>query len=496
MKLPKSYYNNLSLIGTIIAGIALIAILFTFILSFVFDEGGTYLGLFTYILLPTIMVLGLLLIPIGMMRATRRAKKRHESLSPRWLVIDFNDYRYRNAASIFIIGTVVLILLSAVGSYEAYHYSESVEFCGTLCHEVMNPEHTTYLNSSHARVKCVECHVGHGADWYVKSKLSGLYQVYAVLTNNFPRPIPTPITSLRPARETCEECHWPQKFYNNKLQFEKHFLSDSANTEWNIHLRMKTGGMHTADNLKEGIHWHINSNVKIEYIASPADKESIPWVRYTNLETGDTTLYEDTFMPLEPEEIAAATPRTMDCMDCHNRPSHKYRLPSEFVDYALTSGEIPNIPEVKRLAMEVLKDPYPTTDTALLVIQKTFAEFYRDNYPDVPTSFVDQAITGVTTGFKNNIFPEMGASWDVYPDHIGHVEFNGCFRCHNDMHESSSGLKITKDCNACHTILMQGTPDNAQSTTLHESLEFQHPVDIDGAWRESLCTDCHRYLYL
>lgn len=496
MRLPKSYYNNLSLAGTILAGIALLLIFFSVVLTFVFDAGSSYLGLFSYILLPGVMLLGLLLIPIGMLRTIRRAKRQNTPMPGKWLVIDFNDPRYRNAASVFIIGTVVLILLSAVGSYEAYHYTESVEFCGTVCHEVMKPEHVTYLNSSHARVACVECHVGQGANWYVKSKLSGLYQVYAVVADNFPRPIPTPITSLRPAKETCEECHWPQKFYTSRLRFEKHYLSDSANTEWDIHLRMKTNSTHGASNLMEGIHWHINPNIKIEYIASDAQRESIPWVRMINVAQGDTTVYEDSWMPLEPEEITAATPRVMDCMDCHNRPSHNYRLPSEFIDYAITSGAIPNIPEVKHLAMEVLKDPYPTTDTALMVIKNTFAEFYSDKYPAVPSSLVDQAISRVMTGFENNIFPEMGASWDVYPDHIGHVEFNGCFRCHNDTHESSSGMKITKDCNACHTILMQGTPDHSQSAPLHEGLDFQHPVDIQEAWKESLCTDCHRYLYL
>src|SRR5512147_2459048 len=105
----------------------------------------------------------------------------------------------------------------------------------------MNPEFTAYRLSPHARVACVDCHVGTGATWYVRSKLSGLRQVYAVLTNSYDRPIPTPITDLRPARETCEECHWPEKFYARQLRNTKHYLTDSANTEWNISLQMKIG---------------------------------------------------------------------------------------------------------------------------------------------------------------------------------------------------------------------------------------------------------------
>lgn len=153
--------------------------------------------------------------------------------------IDLNRKDHRNAFLIFAAGTTIFLFISALGSYEAFHYTESTEFCGTLCHSVMNPEYTAYQNSAHAKVRCVECHVGTGADWYVKSKLSGLYQVYAVIANVYPKPIPTPIKNLRPARETCEECHWPQKFYSRQLRTEKHFLTDEKNSEWDISLIMK-----------------------------------------------------------------------------------------------------------------------------------------------------------------------------------------------------------------------------------------------------------------
>lgn len=496
MKLPNSYYNNVSLAGTIIACLALLLIFFTVLISLLFNAGSSYLGLFSYILLPGIMLFGLILIPIGMLWASKKSKRIKQPLKGKWMVLDFNDPRYRNAASVFIIGTVILILLSAAGSYEAYHYTESVQFCGTVCHRVMEPEYTTYLNSSHARVKCVECHVGQGANWYVKSKLSGLYQVYAVVSNSYPKPIATPISNLRPAKETCEQCHWPQKFYSPRLNSEKHYLSDSLNTEWNIQLQMKTNSQHSANTFAEGIHWHINPDIKIEYIASDDTRETLPWVRYTNAVTLDTILYEDTWGPLEPEDISSSTIREMDCMDCHNRPSHKYLLPSQFVDRGIASGEIPLLPEIKHISMEILKDPYPSADTALTVIKNTLTTFYSSKYPNIERSQVAKAIKALSKDFQNNIFPEMQANWDVYPDHIGHVEFNGCFRCHNDSHESAMGDKITRDCNACHSILMQGTPGKLQQAPIDESLPFQHPIDIDEAWKESLCTDCHRYLYL
>ncbi|WP_212228782.1 cytochrome c3 family protein [Carboxylicivirga mesophila] len=496
MKLPHSYYNPLSLVGTIISGLALLLIILSILLSFMFDEGSSYLGLFSFILLPAIMVVGLILIPIGMMRAVRKAKKTNEPVSTKWMVIDFNNPRYRNAASVFVIGTVIFLLLTAVGSYEAYHYTESVEFCGLVCHRVMKPEYITYMNSSHARVACVECHVGQGANWYVKSKLSGLYQVYAVLADNYPRPIPTPVRNLRPAKETCEECHWPEKFYTPRMQFERHYLSDSLNTQWDIQLLIKTNSQHSATNLAEGIHWHINPDVRIEYIAEDESREVLPWVRSINLATGDTIVYEDSWVPLDSAVIANSTPRVMDCMDCHNRPSHNYMLPQQFVDAGMASGTIPLLPEIKRISMEILKDPYPTSDSAFVVIKSQLQSFYAANYPEVSPEELDKAVEGISDGYLRNIFPEMQASWDVYSDHIGHIEYNGCFRCHNDTHLSINSEKITRDCDACHSILMQGTPDNVQYSTGKESLPFKHPVDIDEVWKESLCTDCHRYLYL
>ncbi|WP_430817291.1 cytochrome c3 family protein [Carboxylicivirga sp. RSCT41] len=496
MKLPESYYNPLSLTGTVISSVSLLLIFLSLLLSFLFNAGSSYLGLFSFILMPAIMIVGLLLIPLGMMREARRLKRAKRELSPKWMVIDFGDPRYRNAASVFGIGTIVLMLLTAVGSYEAYHYTESVEFCGQVCHRVMKPEYITYMNSSHARVACVECHVGQGANWYVKSKLSGLYQVYAVLANNYPRPIPTPISNLRPAKETCEECHWPEKFYTPRLQYAQHFLSDSLNTRWDIQLRIKTNSSHSSANLSEGIHWHINPDVRIEYIAEDDSREIIPWVRSIDLSSGDTVVYEDSWVPLDSATIATATPRVMDCMDCHNRPSHNYLLPQQFVDQGLSSGNIPLLPGVKALTMDILKDPYPTEDSALVAIRTLISNYYEINHPEISKEDVNKAVKGVSDGYLRNIFPEMQASWDVYSDHIGHIAYNGCFRCHNDSHISRDNLKITRDCDACHSILMQGSPGQEEFSPVNGSLPFRHPVDIDQVWKESLCADCHRYLYL
>jgi len=494
-QLPRSAQNWISLIGATIALICLFMIVFLMTASTLIDGGPTYLGLVTYILLPAIMILGLTLIPIGMYIQIRRDRKLKKVEGPVWPRIDLNIPEHRNAFIIFAVGTTVLLFISAIGSYGAFEFTESVPFCGQLCHEVMNPEFTAYQSSPHARVACVECHVGPGASWYVKSKLSGLYQVYAALANTYPKPIPTPIENLRPARDVCEQCHWPQKFYSHKLRLETHFLPDEENTQWDIYLIMKIGAERAAHGLREGIHWHINPDVRVEYIASDPEREKLPWVRYTNLKTGESIVYQDQDEPIDSTLIRPENMRVMDCMDCHNRPSHNYRPPSKFINEAMASGKIPvELPSIKEVAVEISAEEYPSSDSAMKAIEKGIWSYYQENYPEIyekQPQLIEKAVIGVKDAFSKNIFPDMKVSWSAYPNHIGHLEYEGCFRCHNDRHISKEGRVISQDCNLCHIINAQGPPDNLQVAKLEQPLEFKHPVDIEEAWKESLCSDCH-----
>jgi hypothetical protein len=363
----------------------------------------------------------------------------------------------------------------------------------------MEPEYVAYQESAHSRVNCVECHVGAGADWYVRSKLSGLYQVYSVLLDKYPRPIPTPVHNLRPARETCEKCHWPNKFYSYRIKNEKHFLADEQNSEWNIQMKMKTGSEHSSLGLNEGIHWHINSDVKIEYVSTSYDRGVIPWVRSINLTTGDTIEYTDTFNPIDNTAFDTLQIRVMDCLDCHNRPSHTYEPPQIFVDLLIASGDIPvELPYIKRVSMDLMLPVYSTFDTAMIMIETGVRDYYSSNYPELAAAspdLIERAIAGLKSGYSKNIFPEMKVSWDFYPNYIGHVEFQGCFRCHNGDHVDSGDRVISRDCEICHSIVIQGPKDNLMVAAANGSLEFVHPVDIGGAWKEYSCTECHRYLY-
>lgn len=498
MKLPSSIKNWVSYAGAALASFSLFIIVLLFIMTLVFDAGSSYLGIFIYIVLPVFLVIGLLMIPLGMLFHRRKVKKMAASEDlTEWPRIDFNDRAVRNAAMIFGVGSVIFVVLSAIGSYEAFHYTESVQFCGTVCHKVMEPEYVAYHQSSHERVKCVDCHVGSGADWYVKSKLSGLYQVYSVAFKKYPQPIATPVHSLRPARETCEQCHWPEKFYDRKMKMKKSYLGNEETTEWDIHMMMKTSATYNAQGLQEGIHWHINPDVKIEYINDPDDIQSIPWVKYTNLKTGESHIYTDD--DSKGLDFSKLPVKTMDCIDCHNRPSHNYQPPQNFIDDAITAGKISReIPDIKIAIMQILAQDFESKEIAFTEIENQLTEYYDLLYPDVlkeKKQLLDNAIAATQEGFSRNIFPYMKVKWNVYPNHLGHLETPGCYRCHNDKHKSSQGRVISRDCNLCHEIHGQGIPGQMEYSANFESLEFHHPEDIGDAWKTRICSDCHYTLY-
>ena len=498
MKISKSLYNWLSITGIILVVNSLLLMFIVLILSLLSRDTNTYLGVYLYIVLPAFFILGLILIPIGMLIAFRR---KYEEIDPtlRWPVLNMNIRKQRNNVIRISLITFILLMVSAVGSYQAFHYTESVDFCGRLCHKVMNPEYTTYQHSPHARVTCVECHVGQGASWYVKSKLSGMYQVYATVLNKYPKPITTPIANLRPARETCERCHWPQKFYSRNLRIQQGYLTNKQNTEWNISMVMKIGPQQSALGLTEGIHWHINQNFRIEYIASTKDRETIPWVRYTNLKTGEVRVFEDEENKLSGKAIDSLPKRVMDCMDCHNRPSHLYRSAPFYVDNAMVAGTVPkDIPYIKKAAMEALKNPFTNEDTAMMQIRDIILKFYSDSLGDILKSRrkdIDKAIAAIQEAYSNNTFPTMKIEASSYLNHIGHLESNGCFRCHSDKHKSADNKVISKDCDLCHNIVAQGPTGNIAYSPFDKSMTFIHPVNVKDNWKTYFCTECHRKLY-
>jgi NapC/NirT cytochrome c family, N-terminal region len=494
-KITRLFNNWMSFTGFIIAAMSGIAILFFIFISIASATANPYLGILMYLVLPAFLVAGFLLLLTGMYIEWKRQRKQGDTTFIAWPKLDLNLPKHRRTLLIFLFGTMLFVLISSVGMYQTYHFSESVQFCGLTCHTVMKPEYTAYQYSPHARVKCVECHIGPGAEWFVRSKLSGLYQVYAVAVSNYPRPIATPIKNLRPAQTICEQCHWPEKFFGaTQWQFD-HYIYDKSNTHWPINILVKTGGGNPRTSQTSGIHWHMNIGFKIEYIARDKQRQDIPWVRATNKQTGLTTVYQDSTNPLLPESSDMEKPRIMDCIDCHSRPSHEFRSPDHEIDLALVMGQIdPALPEIKKVAVEALTGEYKSEEDALKGIERTLSDFYQANYPTVnaqKSQAIHKSIRASQEAYVRNFFPAMKARWSDYPNNIGHFNFRGCMRCHDGKHTSGNGTIIANNCRYCHIILSQGAGKRGKIIN-NAGLDFIHPIDIGPAWKEGNCYDCHR----
>lgn len=495
MKLPQVVHNWISYLGGVVATLAFVVFWALLVVYLVTGESQPYAGLVLFILFPAVFAAGLLLIPVGMFFEWRHQKRTGRRSIPRLPVLDLNNSAHRNAAFVFALGSLFVALFSAFVSYQGFRVTESTPFCGQLCHTVMTPEYTAYQNSPHARVRCVNCHVGPGATWYVRSKLSGLHQVYAVLAGTYPRPIPTPIRDLRPAQESCQNCHWPSLFWGGSLLEIPHLLPDSLNTRWTITLDMKIGGGNSVRGLPRGIHWHMGVDNRIEYSAGDSARQEIDWIRAVNLTTGDTTVYRTGGDAVIQNTQPPGTVRVMDCIDCHNRPTHIYESPSRSLDIALAAGRIDaELPFVKRIGMKLLAAGYPTRDSALVAIQAGLAQFYREGYPEIAagrTDAISRAAAAIGDIYTLNFFPSMKVSWRAYPENDQHRISKGCFRCHDGNHRSADGNAVPHDCSTCHEILVQGRAGQEEYASSLRGLSFRHPVDIGNLWDEVTCDACH-----
>jgi len=491
--LPSLLRNWLSTAGIILAASSFFAAVCLIAIDYFGSFKNPYMGILTYLVAPAFLVAGLLLIAAGALGERRRRRRMRPGELPRYPRLDLNVPRQRRAFIAVSVATFLFLILTALGSYRTYQFTESVAFCGTTCHTIMRPEYTAYQESPHARVACVQCHIGPGAGWFVKSKLSGAYQVYATIVDKYPRPIPAPIKNLRPAQETCEQCHWPRKFYGAAERVIPHYLPDETNSPWTIRLLLYIGGGDPAFGPAGGIHWHMNIANRIEYVATDSQRQDIPWVRVTDAR-GNATVYQSTVSPLTQAQLAASRPRTMDCIDCHNRPTHIYNPPLTSVNLAISTGRIDStIPFIKRQAVRALTAPYASTAAAFSGISTGLTAFYDSAYPGRPaaaTARLRRAITAVQIVYAHNFFPGMKVDWRVYPDNIGHQNSPGCFRCHDGNHASADGRTIRHGCTTCHAIVAQG-PGQAAATVAATGLDFQHPVDIGGVWQTMLCSDCH-----
>ena len=420
-----------------------------------------YVGIILFIVLPAFFLVGLVLIPLGILRVRRQRRLAGEAPAP-LQAVDFKQPGVRRLLTLVGILTFINVSILGTAGLKGVEYMDSNQFCGLTCHTVMSPEYTAFLDSAHSRVGCAQCHIGHGAPALVRAKISGTRQLFAVAFGTYSRPIPSPVEHLRPARETCEQCHWPQKFTNDKLIVRNKYAEDEANTPSTTVLLLKIGG-HTP-NGTTGIHGrHLDAMERISYVTTDRRRQEIPKVTYRE-DNGTLVEYvTDEYKTLSKEKLAEATTRNMDCIDCHNRPTHAFQLPDRALDKAFSEQRMStDLPFLKKKALELLKVDYPDQKTAAAKIPVDLAEYYRITYPDLykqKRAQVDQAGEVVKAIYLRNVFPEMKLTWGTHPNNIGHEEAVGCFRCHDGGHTAADGRVIKGDCDTCHTLLAQDEKD-------------------------------------
>jgi len=443
--------NWLSLAGVVIITTATVFWLFLLPTTLKADVTNPYIGILAYLVVPAAFFVGLALIPLGIFLRHRNEVRagKYPSLFP---PLTFRNPDFRRLVIFIVLTTFVNIVISSQLTYGAVTYMESVTFCGQTCHTVMQPEFVAYQNSPHSRVECVKCHIGPGASWFVKSKLSGVGQVLAVTFHTYSTPIPTPVANLRPARETCETCHWPQKYGTERLRIVPKFADDETNTLSKTVLLMRISG----NNAVRGIHGaHLGEGVTIRYAHADEKRQTIPWVEYSNAANGSK--HEYTAADFK-GDVKSLPVRDMDCMDCHTRPSHSFDLPERAVDRALYAGQMsPVLPFLKKKSVEILKQSYGSREQANQQIPLALDGYYRESYAQIYGSRrgeIARAGEALASIYNRNVFPAMKVTWGTYPNNIGHTDYPGCFRCHDEQHASKDGSrKIMQDCNGCHSLL-------------------------------------------
>lgn len=462
---------------SLVGGIIVIVLFPVLLISILLDMQGVvhnpYFGFLIYMIMGPIFVIGVLLVIGGTIFCGKE-----EDLGQ--LTVEYIEEelsrpgrftRIRKLMLLTSVTTFVTIFVVGIVTYTGFHYTDTVSFCGQFCHTVMEPEYVTYKNSAHSQVSCVKCHIGASSEWFTKSKFSGARQLVAVTFDSYSRPLKTPITALRPERETCEGCHRPQIFHGDKLYIDDKFLPDEDNTHIQTVMVMKIGSGDISGREAHDIHWHISDNEQVKFIASE-DHREISEVTLID-KNQNKTIYRKKDARIEKSD--GMHENVMDCMDCHNRPSHVFLSPEDAMDQKIVTGVIPReIPFIKRQGVAAIIKKYASQDVARRGIAKELMDWYRAEYSEIVAQkeeILKQAVKGVQQAYIENVFPKMNIDWNTYTSFTSHRGDSGCFRCHNDELESETGEKITQDCDACHIILVEDEPARDISEILRSSIK-------------------------
>jgi len=466
--------NRISMFGVVLTTSAFILfILFEFSVATGWVDNA-YLGLISFLALPTIFIVGLGLIPFGWWRYSKLRGRPFMDL----FAVHFTDSDLRAKSTgtrvvrFFVLLTLVNVIFMGVVGTTTIHFMEGVKFCGTACHSVMGPEWETYQKSPHSNVKCVDCHVGEGFGALLNSKLNGAWQLLSVTFGLYEAPIATPVHNLRPAQDTCEHCHWPDKFHGNRISNRISFDRDEISTPNYTTLMLKIGT--GADGHATGSHWHVSEKNAVRYASVRDEREVMIWVEVLQ-EDGTWKHFQNTDFPSS-IETGEEHARVVDCVDCHNRATHVYEDPERAIDHRMALGQIDrSLPFIKRKALEFLLIDYSDKDTGLDSIATGMREYYQQRYPELFPSRaaeVEKAIEVVQAVYQRNIHPRMNIGWGAYPNHLGHNTGKGCFRCHDPGLQTEDGESISMDCTLCHSILAD---ESAQPFEFLKSLDLLDP---------------------
>lgn len=450
--------NRISKVGGYMATFGTISGLVYLVMTVLYGAENAYAGIIFLSVVPPTFFGGLFLVPLGLYLEFKRRCRLDPSLGGKSLGTILQtlsgESDVRNRIITFVVFSGINIALTMIIFIASLEYLDSASFCGELCHTVMRPEFTAYERSPHARVRCVQCHIGPGASWFVKSKIAGLRQVYAVMAKTYHRPIPTPIEELRPARDTCEQCHWPQKFHQDKLKIITHYRNDRNNTKYYTALLLKVGGPEAEGAKPTGIHWHVSAGNRVMYASEKGERRDIPWVRFER--DGQSPIeYRFTGSNLSATETAALPRRTMDCVDCHNRPTHIYRTANTELETMFARfPELQNVPYLKKAASQIMERHFSDDEIEDGAVRKSIVAWYAAHPEEKPDpELLKLASDKVQEIYRQNIWPNMNIGWDTYPNHIGHTVSPGCLRCHGNNHITADGKAVRADCRLCHTIL-------------------------------------------
>jgi len=423
--------------GTALVTLAGFSWLFLLPLNVSGHANNPYIGLFAFIVLPMIFFSGLLLIPVGAALGRRRVAQGIAAASDPKAV-------WRRAGIFFAVMTLANLVIASQLSYRAVAQLETVQFCGQTCH-VMKPEFTAHLRPSHAGIECAACHISPGASGFFKAKMAGTRQLLAVTFNTFPRPIESAMESNRlvSSAETCENCHQRDKPMRPALRVITKYKDDETNTPTKTVMMMMVDRIHGA---------HLAPGVEIRYAASDKKRQTIPWVEYRNTASGAARTYvaDDA----KPDAMAALPKFTMQCVDCHNRAAHSFEVPDRAVDGAISRGAIPaDLPFIKKTSLALIQADYKSDEEAASKIAAGLSDFYRAKYPDVfarRSSDIGAAARGLAAVYSGNVFPDLKVTWGTYANNLGHADYPGCFRCHDDSHTAADKKTIPQDCATCH----------------------------------------------